>query len=88
MAAKQNRHHASHPPSTVKPNLAVNQKPKYTPPLETASINTNPSLPGPVGVDAVNARVNNLDLGDDCNPDKDDCEDGEDEDRTNIPFHN
>jgi hypothetical protein len=51
------RHHAVHPPSGIKPNLAVNQKPNYTPP-ETASTspNPNPSL-GQVGVDAVNSRV-------------------------------
>ncbi|MFZ0820035.1 MAG: hypothetical protein WAM91_08185 [Candidatus Acidiferrales bacterium] len=48
------RHHQSHPVSAVRPNADINKKPNYTPPERAA--NVNPSLPGPVGVDAVNAR--------------------------------
>ena len=84
------RHHAVHPPSTVRPNLAVNQKPNYTP-LETASTpNVSPSLPGPVGVDAANMRLNTINLADDSDDDCDPADDSDcdEEDRTTIPIHN
>jgi len=82
------RHHAVHPPSTIKPNLAVNQKPNYTPP-ETASMptpNVNPSL-GPVGVDAANMRLNTINMADDSDDEldddgSDDSDDDEEEDRS------
>ena len=66
------RHHGSHPPSGVRPNAAVNTNPGSYRPPEKKAINVNPSLPGPVGVDAANARQWNMDPrnkkdgGDDC----------------------
>jgi hypothetical protein len=75
----QFRHHAAHPPSAVKANLAINQKPNPAP--EQASIpatpNPNPSL-GPVGLDAVNSRK---DFVDDNEDDQDEDTDEDDEDR-------
>jgi len=81
------RHHSARPPSAVKPNTLVNDKPNYIPPPETASLptpNPSPSLAA-VGLDAINSRVSNLDMvDDDCDPDDDpDCEDDDsDEDRS------
>jgi len=85
------RHHAVHPPSAVRPNLAVNPKPNYTP-LETSEMptpNPNPSI----GLDAANMRLNTINLADDsddeCDPDvDDDCEDGSDDEDRRIPKHN
>jgi len=78
------RHHSARPPSAVKPNTLQ--------PPETASLptpNPNPSLLGPVGVDAANVRLNSLDMiDDDCDPDvDDDCEDDGDEDEDRSPKH-
>jgi hypothetical protein len=79
----QNRHHTAHPVSAVKPNLSVNQKPNYVAPERAALPNMNPSQ-GQVGVDAVNSRLNTIDIEDDgCDPDDSDC----DEDRL-APKHN
>ena len=78
MKANQ-RHHSVHPASGVKPNLAANQKPNYTPPEKVVA--SNPSLAGKVAVDTINARVNaastEIDLpDDDCNdPDDPECDD-------------
>jgi len=85
------RHHSAHPQSSVRPNLDINQKPNYVPPEEQASINVNPSLPGPVGVDAVNSRKDTyMDILDDDDPDED--TDESDEDRKGaacrVPIHN
>jgi hypothetical protein len=87
---KQNvRHHAVHPPSGVKPNLSVNQKPNYVAPERAALPTVNPSQ-GQVGVDAVNSRLGKLNMedtddepDDECDPDDGDC----DEDRL-APKHN
>jgi hypothetical protein len=83
------RHHAAHPPSAVKPNLSVNQKPNYVAREKAAMPNVNPSL-GQVGVDAVNSRLGNLNMedtddepDDECDTDASDC----DEDRL-APKHN
>jgi hypothetical protein len=54
-ARQQQRHHSAHPPSKVLANPNINKHSHPAPP-ERAAINVNPSLPGPVGVDAVNAR--------------------------------
>lgn len=74
------RHHSARPPSVVKPNLAVNQKPNYVPPPETASMptpNPNPSSPGQSGVEPANARLGKLDLEE---PDDDEIDDECDDD--------
>jgi hypothetical protein len=77
------RHHAAHPPSTVRPNLDINKNPNVAPPEKAAIPSVNPSL-GQVGVDAVNSRLNTIDIEDDeCDPDDPDC----DEDRL-APKHN
>jgi hypothetical protein len=77
------RHHAAHPPSTVRPNLDINKNPNVAPPEKAAIPSVNPSL-GQVGVDAVNSRLNTIDIeDDDCDPDDPDC----DEDRL-APKHN
>jgi hypothetical protein len=83
------RHHAAHPLSAVKPNLAVNKKPNSvrTELYNTAgktTPNPNPSVPGAVGVDAVNSRKQSIDIGEDNTEDQD--LDGP-EDRL-IPLHN
>jgi hypothetical protein len=77
------RHHAAHPPSAVKPNVAVNQKPNYA-----AMPNVNPSLPAPVALDALNSRLGKLDAEDDDNELDDDDSDEDDQDRTTVPIHN
>ena len=59
-ANPQLRHHAAHPPSVVKPNLAVNKKPNPAPVEKAALPNPNPSL-GPVGVAQRAPRVPRLD---------------------------
>jgi hypothetical protein len=83
------RHHAAHPPSSVRPNLDINKTPNVAPPEKAAMPNVNPSL-GQVGVDAVNSRLGNLnmedtddEMDDECDPDDSDC----DEDRL-APKHN
>jgi hypothetical protein len=69
------RHHSAHPPTAVKPNSAVNPKPEaYAPVEQAARPNVNPSLPGPVGVDPVNARAPRIKAPEAAEPD-DDCVD-------------
>lgn len=76
---KEQRHHAVHPVSSVKPNTNINKKPNYAPPER--SLNVNPSLSGAVVVDAANARKPTALVaperreGDDCDPAFDQCDD-------------
>jgi len=80
MKANQ-RHHSVHPPSAVKANTAVNAKSGCVATEKPAAPNANFSLPSPVGVDPINARVTaastEIDLpNDDCNnPDDPECDD-------------
>ncbi len=68
----QERHHAAHPFSGVKPNANINPKPNYVAPERAA--NVIPS--GPVGVDGVNARKPTMRQDNDaCDPEFDDCGD-------------
>jgi len=84
----QFRHHAAHPPSAVKANLAINQKPNPAP--EQASIpaaqNPNPSLVL-VGLDAVNSRVK-FDADEDSDDQDEDVDDEDDEDRKCVCTQN
>jgi hypothetical protein len=85
------RHHSAHPPSTVRPNLDINNKPNGIPTEQAAmpTPNPNPSL-GPVGLDSVNSRKSTIDFGEDADTDENDCEEGDcedDEDRLSPRKH-
>lgn len=76
------RHHAAHPPSAVRPNVAINPKPNLAQPERAA--NVNPSLPGPVGLNArrpTTTSPTTRRTGGECDPDAidqegpEDCED-------------
>jgi len=77
------RHHAAHPTTTVKPNVAVNGKPEaYQPPLaEKAALPAAPPAP----MDGANMRLGRVKVDDEepmeCDEENpEDCEDDDQQD--------